>query len=503
MGDVAKSGILSGVETSDERALKEKADEIAEEIEEKESRQRESELSTQGRGRRSKKSVAVPGSASANQVSSALGERIKPTPQQTSKVQKLNQSRKETEKAHREAQDDVDRRVLAEASDKGKTSDNGSQALTEASGKSKTSVSGSRALTETGGTRNEASGSTVSKQLFAADESADEDCFSSDDNNNEFSESETEEKKSENFENCCEHCRALRKSYNQSGALFMKALGVYVNDSSGVGVQFAELLDIPADVPKVEISKKSKVFITVADENAIKADGAGDPSKMTRMALVALFGRQALEQNAITAMGQKSGTLGIRKNVRSAIRAFVNRNKGATFSALTEAQFHRVINREKSQVHRTKKSPQPQNKKKLPKSPQKKTPQEHKEATPQKNQERRSLAAIRSSPFGEEDLNATNTTVRSMASIMSSPMSLSDGQTQAGHSRVSNVIASPSKNHWSVSAHPSSQGFSSQGGLTGFNYSSSEGQGGLTGFEYTHEGGGSYQYNQGGWFPNY
>lgn len=271
----------------------------------------------------------------------------------------------------------------------------------------------------------------------------------------------------------------------QSGALFVQALGKYVNMTAGVGVQYAEPLDIPAEVPKVEISRKSKVYITVADKTTIKADGGGDPAKMTRMVLVALFGRSALEENAITAKGQKSGTLGIRKHVRAAIRAFVNRNKGPTYSDLTEANFNRVINRKKNQVHRSllKKTPQPQKKKtKSPKkTPKPQTPQQ-KTRTPKETDqapERRPMSSIRSSPFNEQEVQS-GPPVRSMASIMGSPL---DERMQR---TPNSVVASPSKQQWSVTSYqmppsqqmlpshqmPPSHDYSSYQGLTGFNYTS-------------------------------
>lgn len=62
------------------------------------------------------------------------------------------------------------------------------------------------------------------------------------------------------------------------------------------------------------------MFISNKDKNNIKADGGGDPTKMTRMTLIALFGRETLAGSAITAIGTKAGTLGMRKNVRNVIR---------------------------------------------------------------------------------------------------------------------------------------------------------------------------------------
>ena len=38
---------------------------------------------------------------------------------------------------------------------------------------------------------------------------------------------------------------------NKSGALFLRELGIFANIASSVRIQYAELLSIPGDVPKV------------------------------------------------------------------------------------------------------------------------------------------------------------------------------------------------------------------------------------------------------------
>lgn len=63
-----------------------------------------------------------------------------------------------------------------------------------------------------------------------------------------------------------------------------------------------------------------KVFIRTTDKSEAKVSAQGDPAKLVRNALVCLFGRETLEKHAVTALGQKPGTLGIRKHVRDAIR---------------------------------------------------------------------------------------------------------------------------------------------------------------------------------------
>lgn len=45
---------------------------------------------------------------------------------------------------------------------------------------------------------------------------------------------------------------------------------------------------------------------------------------MVRMGLMALFGKEAMERNEITALGTKRGTQGIKKNVRDSLLGKLN-----------------------------------------------------------------------------------------------------------------------------------------------------------------------------------
>lgn len=200
--------------SSDERVLQYKADQVAEEIEEKEKQRTEAELAKEGRGKRSKKAVTVTGSASANQLASALGERLKATPQQAGKVKKLSEAQKGAEKARREAQDDVDRRALVHTNSAPSSS-------VEAQGSAEPDV----AAPSTSATRG-----SVSKQLFDVDDDGDgsedenheiieeSDCNFSDDN-------EGNEVEQENYEKCCDHCKSLRKSCEYHDNFILKLLG--------------------------------------------------------------------------------------------------------------------------------------------------------------------------------------------------------------------------------------------------------------------------------------
>lgn len=68
-----------------------------------------------------------------------------------------------------------------------------------------------------------------------------------------------------------------------------------------------------------ELSKGSKVYISIADKNSIKRKGCGDPAQLTRLGLLALFGRDTMAREQISAKGQRAGSKGIKKNVRDAL----------------------------------------------------------------------------------------------------------------------------------------------------------------------------------------
>lgn len=69
-----------------------------------------------------------------------------------------------------------------------------------------------------------------------------------------------------------------------------------------------------------ELSRRTKVFISNADKNSMKRDGEGDPGKMVRLGIMALYGTDVFEREDIVAIGNKKGSKGIPKNVREALR---------------------------------------------------------------------------------------------------------------------------------------------------------------------------------------
>jgi len=72
---------------------------------------------------------------------------------------------------------------------------------------------------------------------------------------------------------------------------------------------------------QVEVSKGSKVYMSVHDKNDIKSDSQGNPVKMVRECMIRLFGRANIESVNITAKGSRIGTMGVRPEVREAIRS--------------------------------------------------------------------------------------------------------------------------------------------------------------------------------------
>ncbi|KAK3909734.1 Squamosa promoter-binding-like protein 7 [Frankliniella fusca] len=317
--------------SSDALKLDDEESKLIKELEEQEEeRKRQESSDKRGRSSRHKKGTPT-GAASSNQVASAVGERLKPTPDQAAKSKELAEAKKAQELAQIKAQATVDAQVMAYLNPD----------------------------------------SDVSRNLFGTNNpNSDDDRESVDANDGTSSDEEQQEYSSTSVTNtCCSHCKDLQIAYKHS-PLFVRALERFSNfaGKSEGGIQYLEILPVPDDVPKVELSKGSQVWISVSDKNSIKRDGDGDPAKMTRLTLMYLFGRENLEAEQLTAKGTRKGTKGIRKNVLAAIKTFVNRNKQDQYPEFTDVLLNRVINKKKEQLHRAARSTS-----KSPKSPQKKT----------------------------------------------------------------------------------------------------------------------------------
>ncbi|KAJ1530227.1 hypothetical protein ONE63_005154 [Megalurothrips usitatus] len=198
-------------------------DHVAKEIEKAiAKREQEASNSTSGRKTRAqKKTSCAPGTASANQVASALGKRLQPTQQA---VKSWLMPKKQP---------------------------------TNCNMQPRTALGGGR------------------KRLFESGCSNDEESASDDSNDTDVIDglSDEEQPCASTNDACCEHCKMLRKAYSQSGTLFVKALATFGSSSASAGVLYADLLPIPENVPKCELSGGSNVYIKGTDKNAIKSDG--------------------------------------------------------------------------------------------------------------------------------------------------------------------------------------------------------------------------------------
>ncbi|XP_034236355.1 uncharacterized protein LOC117642373 [Thrips palmi] len=279
--------------SSDSLKLEEAEENLCLEIEEALQKKKTAELESKRRALRHRKPAAQPGAASLNLVASALGERFKPTSQQAPKVKELTSAKRAATRAQNNAQDDVDREALSE--------------------------------------------STPRKRLFSDnvnphdDYLEDNDCQASDDGIDFLEEMDIDETErsvanersvTKPDSNCCSHCKDLKKALNRPGSMFVKALAIFGNIATSPNVKYAELLPIPDDIPKCELTKdmQPKVYIRISDKSSIKVSAKGDPAKLVRLTLVCLFGRETLLNNYVTALGLRPGTLGVRENVRNAMR---------------------------------------------------------------------------------------------------------------------------------------------------------------------------------------
>ncbi|KAK3909693.1 hypothetical protein KUF71_019702 [Frankliniella fusca] len=331
------SPILGTNIPSDKLKLKEEEDKVSEEIKAKLQEAAAQSVNTSGcRGRRQRHQSQKDGVASENFIASALGNRLKPNNVQAPQAKQLMLERK----AAAAAQDEVDRMVLGEENE---------------------------SLGKGSGPRSEL---FLDKQKGAAlNSEAEEDVSDKESVVLGYVSDEEEAPVEPDRSKCCIHCIKLTKASKQSPALFVKALSNFTGLTGASGVQYLEVLPIPDNIPRVELSKGTGVFIRVSDKNHIKSNESGDPSQMARMGLLALFGRENSEREHINAKGSKAGSKGIRKHVRESLLAFVNRNKAKSYQDLVESKLNEVINRKKLSLQRTRKSPGGSSKKKRRDSP--------------------------------------------------------------------------------------------------------------------------------------
>ncbi|KAJ1526439.1 hypothetical protein ONE63_009573 [Megalurothrips usitatus] len=394
--------------SDDRKRLKEKEDEVQAEIDvmiEEEKKLLEPGPQEKG-GRRlrdNRKVAANEGAATANQVASAVGERMKPNPQQAVAAKRLAAEKKAAEAAQRTAQDAVDKAAISKgkvgdkATDKarGKVTNKASNRTCGNSAEDtqrsaqvfdfqdaidKVGVGGSEKKGGKAPDKADKAGSSGScfatggtqiaamRNLFQEEDEQNEEGDSDDGvlSVNSLSDDEPAKLVSSTA-GCCCHCLELRKAFDRSPQVFLKAVAAFGN-ATVTGVQWLDLLPIPDNAPKCELSKGSKVFISIADKDGIKCSGNGDPSKMARATLMVLFGRENFEKHHVTALGTRLGTKGVQPHVRAAVKNFVNRHVKAPFRVISEVELNKLINKKKQQIHR--KSPSGKSKSK-PLSPSK------------------------------------------------------------------------------------------------------------------------------------
>ncbi|KAK3913212.1 Early nodulin-12A [Frankliniella fusca] len=316
--------------------LEDKEREMCEEIEKRKQARLNETLDRKGRSSRSRYHT-VTGSASSNQLASAFGEKI-PAPTHIHKeLASFKRMDKQSVRAAENASVTVDKVLLNNATRK--------------------IFPGHDEVDSDSGSEEE--------NPFGNPHSTEKEAEEADDYDDEISNAGSDTKAQETAKVTCDGCRPLVQSVIKSVPEFLIQLEKFIATSSASsGERFLEILPIPEGVPRVEVSKGSKVYMSVHDKNDIKSDSQGNPVKMVRECMIRLFGRANIESVNITAKGSRIGTMGVRPEVREAIRKFANRNKAPQYKALDPKNVTRAINRKKNQVRRT-------NKSKSPRTPQK------------------------------------------------------------------------------------------------------------------------------------
>ncbi|XP_034247755.1 proline-rich protein HaeIII subfamily 1-like [Thrips palmi] len=111
-------------------------------------------------------------------------------------------------------------------------------------------------------------------------------------------------------------------------------------------VHYLELLPIPENVKKTELSSTAKVpiYIASSDKDMLKVDFKNKPASLIRETLFSLYGTEVFRTRLVTGRGNNPGTYGIRYDVLKSIYAFVN-NHVDTSKRLKMHQVVQTINK--------------------------------------------------------------------------------------------------------------------------------------------------------------
>ncbi|KAJ1530163.1 hypothetical protein ONE63_005094 [Megalurothrips usitatus] len=260
--------------SSDQNALTECEESVAEEIDGLSEREEKA-----GRGKR--KRASVRNNATANQVGQAFGER----PKTQGFVAELDKDRKVQKKISKRHQDDagedVSWQVLKESKDARK-----------------------RLFSELGDDEEDVQkiNSENENNLEISDGSIREDGTDDDEPAETASDSD-------------QIVKELREAAKESASNFFSVITKNFFKPGSDTCKYVEIVEIPKDVPKVDFSKGTNVFVPVSEKNKIKVNGGGDPAKMARLGLIALYGRDILK----SAKGHRSGSKAMRADVLRAL----------------------------------------------------------------------------------------------------------------------------------------------------------------------------------------
>ncbi|KAK3928380.1 hypothetical protein KUF71_016627 [Frankliniella fusca] len=193
---------------------------------------------------------------------------------------------------------------------------------------------------------------------------------------------------------CCRSCRVLQKYDSLVYHNFLKDIfQLFEANAECDDVKYLELLPIPPEAKKVELTTGSGVFISASQKDQLKVDFRNKPTGLVRETLFALYGKQAFSVLTVTGKGKKKGAYTTPDNVNKAICCFVNRNVDKE-KKIKLTDLSSLINK-RAPEWRSKSTPSPKLHKKMMKkkqlqqspfqvSPLKRTPQKTPLKTPQK-----------------------------------------------------------------------------------------------------------------------